>query len=661
MLRSLLLVLAVLIPCAAAAPPDKDLDAAAAALDQAVTRGAQKDLEAALDRLVALEDADAVPVLLSYFASASQRMRELRDDVVQKTFTLERKRAMIAAMEIRAQRDDGLKDMLATLKGEAAELQRDLGELEVKVRGKERDVAAFGAASEKLFASLPSGALRKADSALWKDAKDNPEQGVRLAAVEMLGRVGGKGTAIDLHRLLLDVQKDRVKLKKELPKLEQKLHEFEERYQRELDQNGGRASKATAQQYDMLRKEPAAIRRELHKMAFLLDAAAEAGGRALVREEGGDQEKALKSLIKTARSMEGAARALTLDLLAAADADLVRARLRAMLADEEEPLAQAQIIDALARLGDAAAVPDLIGTHLSAESWHVRSRAAGALATLRSKEAIPALIDRMEAEEGRVKTDARHALESLTTQRFGSNAATWRRWWADHQATFEVPPEPETPEGSLSAEEAVGVTFFGIRTESQRVLFVLDVSGSMNFSMVPRNNPNDDTSNGRQPDLPQEGEDSRLAVAKREMIKALGGIGDGGIVNIVLYATDVWSWQDDPVEIDVDTKSQVVRYVEALTANGGTNLYGALKHGLDVAGVSDDGEWSAPEVDTIYVLSDGRASVGLTTDSEEILSYVRERNRSAGITIHTIGLSGAQDAYLLRSLAEQNGGQYVAQ
>jgi Mg-chelatase subunit ChlD len=122
----------------------------------------------------------------------------------------------------------------------------------------------------------------------------------------------------------------------------------------------------------------------------------------------------------------------------------------------------------------------------------------------------------------------------------------------------------------------------------------------------------------------------------------------------------VWSWHDDPVKIDVETKSEVLRYVEALTANGGTNIYGALKHALDVAGVTDDGTWSAPEVDTIYVLSDGRASVGLTQDSEEILAYVRERNATAGITIHTIGLSGAQDAYLLRSLAEQSGGQYAA-
>ena len=34
---------------------------------------------------------------------------------------------------------------------------------------------------------------------------------------------------------------------------------------------------------------------------------------------------------------------------------------------------------------------------------------------------------------------------------------------------------------------------------------------------------------------------------------------------------------------------------------------------------------------------------------------MRERNRFAGIKIRTIGLSGDQDAYLMRRLAEENG------
>ena len=57
---------------------------------------------------------------------------------------------------------------------------------------------------------------------------------------------------------------------------------------------------------------------------------------------------------------------------------------------------------------------------------------------------------------------------------------------------------------------------------------------------------------------------------------------------------------------------------------------------------------------------DGDTDEGLSTDADETLAFVREMNTNAGVVIHTIGLSGAQDAYLLRSLAEQNGGSYTS-
>ena len=51
---------------------------------------------------------------------------------------------------------------------------------------------------------------------------------------------------------------------------------------------------------------------------------------------------------------------------------------------------------------------------------------------------------------------------------------------------------------------------------------------------------------------------------------------------------------------------------------------------------------------------------GAVQGADGILAYLRERNRFAGIKIHTIGLSGDQDAYLMVRLAEENGGQYAA-
>jgi hypothetical protein len=251
------------------------------------------------------------------------------------------------------------------------------------------------------------------------------------------------------------------------------------------------------------------------------------------------------------------------------------------------------------------------------------------------------------------------ALTSLTGQDFRGNVALWQRWWKENEASFQVPEQPPEKSAEEEARESAGVTFFGISTESQRILFVLDLSGSMDFAMVPKSNPDDDP--GKPYDYPEEGESSRLQVAKRDLIKALGGLRDGGVFNLVLYASDVWTWTDDGrlVTMEPKTRAQVVEFVEAADAVGGTNIYGAMERALDVAGAKGGGEWSKPAVDTIYLLTDGRATVGVTTDPDEILAYVRERNRTAGIVIHTIGLSDAHDAVLLRRLAEENGGKYV--
>lgn len=643
------------------APADKKLDAAAEKVRSALNGGGRGARQAALAELVALQDADAVAVLQTHFAKASQDLRGAEDDLVQKRFVKERKEEMLAAMRVRAERDPGLDAMVEQIENQVASLTAQIKDLEARVQVQAGLCEDLSNATSELFAGFGSGATKKAAAALWKDAEGAPSWGVRIAAVEMLGTVGGKGTTLKLHELMADVHRERASKKKQLPKLEQKLREFEARFQKEQNDNGGSHSRATEQQYNRMKQEPAALRREIHDMAFLVDAAAEAAGEALAREPEADLEKTLAKLVRLQGKSKGGLRTLTLEIFAHAEGEAVRSRVRAMLAEEEEPLQRAAMIDALAQLGDTGSEEALISRHLvDPESWHVRSRAIAALRTLRSKAAIPALIERLEKEEqGRLRTEASQALESLTGQRFGSNPKPWGAWWRDHGAGFEVPAEEPQQGGSLSAEEAVGVTFFGIRTESQRVLFVLDVSRSMNFAMVPRKNPNDDRS--RPFDMPQEGEDSRLDVAKREMLKALGGIRDGGVVNIVMYATDVWDWADELVEIDTETRSELLRYVETIEANGGTNLFGGLRRAFDLAGVEEGDAWSEPLVDTIYLLSDGRASMGVTTVPDQILSYVAERNRTAGITLHTIGLSGAQDAYLLRSLAEQNGGIYVAQ
>ena len=562
-------------------------------------------------------------------------------------------------MKRRRDADEELADFIESEEKALEELRADRDKAQAKLDELDPWRSALAAGVSRLFEGAGASKRKKAERELWDDVGAEDDSARRLGAVELLGRVGATGTAVQLQRLIADLGIEIAAYQSRLPKLMSDVRKMEKRLQAEAKSLGGRVSRANEQQYRSVKAEAAQLQQRIHARTQLVRAAIDAGALALAREPADDLRKSMASIVRGMKKARERARLDVLALIARTDSDAARAFLREQLAGERDPLVRAELIDALAVQGDREITAALMERHLVDANWYVKSRAAAALARLRVAAAIPVLIARLELEEGRLRSDIGGALTSLTGQDFKGNLTLWQRWWQENGDGFEVPDEP-TPQALLeTARESAGMTFFGIRSESRRVLFVLDVSGSMEFSMTPRNNPNDDP--GRPYDFPGAGEISRLTAAKRDMIKALGGLRDGGVFNLVLYASDVWTWDDDDlVEMDSEARQDVLEYIDRIEAVGGTNIYSALLRAFEIAGVESGGEWSEPSIDTIYLLTDGRASVGLTVDPEEILAFVAERNRSAGIVIHTIGLSGAHDSYLLRGLAEQSGGTYVA-
>lgn len=639
----------------------QDLESLESQFRSAATSKDAEKRTAALDALIALGDGGAAPVLITEYARVSIKVRESQDDSFRAKYALDRIEGLIKSMEFRLERDPGLEESVKKQRKKRDKLQSDYdGALGKGALWRPwRDEVAVG--TLQLFEGLTKGKRKKAEKAIWAVAIDSTDLKDRLASIEMLGQVGSDGTALNIQKLYFEMIAKRTKTRKELRKLEVDVRKMEARLQEETRRNGQGASRASAQQYDRVRQDAAKLRKELTLESYINDACVEAGGCALSRETGVVLDKSLSSLVRSLKKGKSGAYVGLLEMLSAADVEPVWIRLRELLGDAKDPLGRATLLEALGASGDVSLVDEITTVHLVDESWLVRSSAAEALLALRDKRAVPALIERLAVEEeGRIRTDLSNVLVGLTGKDYRTNVALWRRWWKDVGGTFEVPELGGEIEASAQAEDSVGLTFFGIRTESQRVLFVLDLSGSMDFSMVPRKNPDDDTQGGRDPDLPQEGEISRLSAARRDLQKAMGGLGDDAVFNVIFYASDVWAWQDSLVKMDPDTRQEITEVIEGLDAMGGTNIYGAMQVAFQLAGAKEGNKWVAPKIDTIFLLSDGKPSVGVSTDADEILSMVREANANAGITIHTIGLSGAQDAYLLRTLAEQNGGTYAA-
>lgn len=637
---------------------EDDLLQAEAALRRAIQEGDAALRREALAHLVSLGDPDAIDFLLNEHTRCGEAWRKAREQVVRREYELQHKQKMIATLELRLRRDESLQASIDRQKQALQKLREELGKSEERVAKEGPWLSELQDATGRLFRDLPRHS-KKLHKGLWESAEKAEDLAKRLAAVELLGHVGAKGTAVDMQKMLFDITLERSRLERELPREMADVKKLERRMQEEAARTGGRLGRGTMLDYERVRKRAAQIRRDLTITGYLLDACVDAGAAALRREASEDQVRSIDKLIRGLKKAKHGSRLLALRMLSRTGSKEALSALMPLLERERDPAAISELVREVGALGRTEITPLLLESYLQHESWYVRSATASSLARLRARDAIPALIEGMYDVDGRLRTDYRRALTSLTGMDFRTNAELWSRWWRDAESGFVVPAAPaeSVTEDDIAAE--VGVTFFGIETDSQKVLFVLDLSGSMNFSMVPRDNPTDER--GREFDMPQGDEISRLTAAKRALIKALGGLRDGAEFGLVMYASDVFALRDDMIEMDTKARAEVLEYVDELSATGGTNIYGALDHAFWMIGLEGGDEWAEPLVDTIYFLSDGRASVGATTDPDEILSFVEERNRNAGVVIHTIGVSGAQDAYFLRSLAEQNGGTYASQ
>ena len=124
---------------------------------------------------------------------------------------------------------------------------------------------------------------------------------------------------------------------------------------------------------------------------------------------------------------------------------------------------------------------------------------------------------------------------------------------------------------------------------------------------------------------------------------------NGTQFNLVPFDSQYHLWRPGLVEMDDEIREDALRFVEALTAGGMTNIYDTL-----ITALRD------PEVNTLYFLSDGAPTMGEVVDPDAILAKVRELNEVRKVKIHTIGFHLDPVAkVLMRRLAQENHGSFV--
>lgn len=282
---------------------------------------------------------------------------------------------------------------------------------------------------------------------------------------------------------------------------------------------------------------------------------------------------------------------------------------------------------------------DVLAQALDHPSWSTRYAALLGLAHMRVKAVVPLIIARMPQETGRMLHEFADVLFDLTGQPFRTAVGNWKAWWQRDGAAFEVITAAElarrvAEEDERRLKQITNVKFFGIRIVSQRVVFVIDVSGSMNESL-------------RAKYAGESGLTTRIDVAKRELQKCIDGLDSGALFNVITFAGDVSSWLDEGVTGSTSkSRDEARQWVERLGAGGATNLYDALRKAFD-----------DPDVDTIFVLSDGEPTAGVETDQGVIREHVARWNEHRGIVINTISVG--LDLPVLKWLAEDSSGKHM--
>ncbi len=348
--------------------------------------------------------------------------------------------------------------------------------------------------------------------------------------------------------------------------------------------------------------------------------------------------------------------------------------------------------DVLVRMAGAESVGKLKLTGLREQllelledsSWQVVAAAVQSLGSVRHADSIDPLIALMR-KGGRIQEDCADSLFKITGMDIGLYPDTWQQVMATLRGgSWRIPSDAELAKKAASRQRYRALydnqpeglnSFGGIVTSSRRLLFIIDISGSMEDEVVEREN-----FDGEYPNF------QKLTIVKTELIRTIESLEPSTRFNIVAFASDLQPWKKSLVPANAINRASARSWVGRLQALGGsesqslaagglsgsanlaagkTNTYKALMHpfGFDPdkpktnRQVDSKAVMSNP-IDTVYFLSDGRPSTGKVVDQAEILDAVRRRNESYRLVINCIAIGEFQKAFL-KSLAQITGGVFV--
>lgn len=335
--------------------------------------------------------------------------------------------------------------------------------------------------------------------------------------------------------------------------------------------------------------------------------------------------------------------------------------LRAVLAERGESL-EADVLESL----DA-----LVLGRLADPDWGVQLFAVQIVGDRGFVRAVPHLINALSVASPRVSEAIGDVLQSLTGENFDPYADVWAKWWEDNKERYA---EEIRVQGKRGKREHPDVHVYGLPVKSDRVVFIIDTSKSME---LPTTNENPaekwkekaPATGGDAPPPPPPPEEilsgPKIDVAKHELKKALKKLPPTAKFNVIAFNSAVLVWKGEMMDASDKNKEDALQWVRALEPRGSTYIDGALRVAFRIAGLGAvDKAYPEVNVDTIVLMSDGAPTDDATPDSnlmdpKVILDHVSEWNKFRRVVIHCIGIDIQHGIEFLQELSAQNGGEYV--
>ncbi len=194
----------------------------------------------------------------------------------------------------------------------------------------------------------------------------------------------------------------------------------------------------------------------------------------------------------------------------------------------------------------------------------------------------------------------------------------------------EDPVEPTEDDGPTLYDEDIPV-------ESDSIIYVIDVSGSMGWDVTTYTGLDGNPTSG-----------NRLDRAKVELIRSIQGLPENFTFNIVAYDCDMRRWAPGRQQANMAAKASAINWVNGLRPGGATGTGPAVALGLQ-------------ERDnlTIALLSDGDPNCPYDYNSiPNHLQCILSANQQ-GAVVHCFGIRAyGEFEQFLRDVASRTGGVY---